>query len=95
MPRGTYFSCFAKKSKQKKAPLHLRPATPDSLATDNRGGCDQNSACGLKHWSQKPRPAYPCSACCQGFYLAQRWFKLQRCIAIKAISLNDLNQIHL
>jgi len=47
MRRGTHFSCFAKKSKQKKATLHLRPATPDALATDNRGGCAQNSLASL------------------------------------------------
>jgi hypothetical protein len=27
MPRGTYFSCFAKKSKQKKAPLVSAPTS--------------------------------------------------------------------
>ncbi len=38
MPRGTYFICFAKESKQRKATLYLRPATPDTLAADNRQG---------------------------------------------------------
>ena len=41
MPRGTDFLCFAKESKQRKATLYLRPASPDALAADNRGGCAQ------------------------------------------------------
>ncbi|WP_169734439.1 hypothetical protein [Deefgea rivuli] len=44
MPRGTYFSLLRqRKVGKRKATLHLRPTSSDSLAADNRGGCAQNS----------------------------------------------------